>query len=138
MCLAFIDLPGLDLKDLTWYQMAMRSIIVFVMALIFIRLEGMRSCVLALMYRLSSFLSYRSRLLSKFSQGRAILLFSGGRRIEKQIAKHSVTHTDLLQALHEKGVETFDDIQSIWLEPDRKISIIKKQRQHEKNDQQAG
>lgn len=37
------DLLGLDAKDLEWYQMLVRTFIVFVAALVFIRLSGMRT-----------------------------------------------------------------------------------------------
>jgi uncharacterized membrane protein YcaP (DUF421 family) len=39
----FIDLLGLTAKDLEWYQMLMRTLIVFMAALAFIRLSGMRT-----------------------------------------------------------------------------------------------
>src|ERR1044071_2784174 len=38
-----IDLLGLKQEDLEWYQMTVRAIIVFIVALIFIRIAGMRS-----------------------------------------------------------------------------------------------
>jgi uncharacterized membrane protein YcaP (DUF421 family) len=38
-----IDLLGLDAKDLEWYQMFTRTLIVFFSALIFIRISGMRT-----------------------------------------------------------------------------------------------
>src|SRR5258708_2033609 len=37
------ELLGLNEQDLLWYQMALRAVIVFIVALIFIRLAGMRS-----------------------------------------------------------------------------------------------
>src|ERR1700712_215578 len=39
----FIDLLGLSATDLEWYQMLVRTIIVFIAALAFIRLSGMRT-----------------------------------------------------------------------------------------------
>ena len=41
--IAAIDLLGLEMEELTWYQMGIRAIIVFVIALIYIRLSGMRT-----------------------------------------------------------------------------------------------
>lgn len=38
-----IDLLGLDQKDLEWYQMIIRTVIVFLTAIIFIRIAGMRT-----------------------------------------------------------------------------------------------
>ena len=38
-----IDLLGIDQKDLEWYQMMTRTVIVFIMAMLFIRLSGMRT-----------------------------------------------------------------------------------------------
>src|SRR4030095_8029360 len=43
MLLSFIDLLGLDQKDLLWYQMVSRAILVFIIALVYIRIAGMRS-----------------------------------------------------------------------------------------------
>jgi uncharacterized membrane protein YcaP (DUF421 family) len=37
------DLLGLDAEDLEWYQMSLRAVVVFFIALIFIRIAGMRS-----------------------------------------------------------------------------------------------
>jgi uncharacterized membrane protein YcaP (DUF421 family) len=37
------DLLGLNAEDLEWYQMAVRGVIVFFSALVFIRIAGMRS-----------------------------------------------------------------------------------------------
>ncbi len=41
--LCFVDLLGLHEQDLQWYQMLTRTIIVFMAALVFIRLSGMRT-----------------------------------------------------------------------------------------------
>src|SRR4051812_40574033 len=38
-----IDLLGLNAKDLEWYQMVIRTIIVFIIAIIFIQIAGMRT-----------------------------------------------------------------------------------------------
>jgi uncharacterized membrane protein YcaP (DUF421 family) len=38
-----MDLLGLNSEDLEWYQMAIRGVIVFFSALVFIRIAGMRS-----------------------------------------------------------------------------------------------
>ena len=38
-----IDLIGLSVDDLEWYQMCTRAVIVFIVALVFIRLSGMRT-----------------------------------------------------------------------------------------------
>ena len=43
MIIIAIDLLGLEVKDLEWYQMCTRTIIVFFVALIFIRVSGMRT-----------------------------------------------------------------------------------------------
>jgi uncharacterized membrane protein YcaP (DUF421 family) len=37
------DLLGLDLKDLEWYHMVIRAILMFCLALLFIRVAGMRA-----------------------------------------------------------------------------------------------
>ena len=38
-----LDLLGLEVKELEWYQMVIRAIVVFLIALAFIRIAGMRS-----------------------------------------------------------------------------------------------
>jgi uncharacterized membrane protein YcaP (DUF421 family) len=43
MIIIAIDLLGLEVKDLEWYQMCTRTIIVFFIALIFFRVSGMRT-----------------------------------------------------------------------------------------------
>lgn len=157
-----IDLLGLDEKDLEWYQMLCRATLVFIIAIGFIRIAGMRSfgtesafdvvfsitlgallsrCItghypffstlgtalfLALLHRICAKLSFRSKFMSMILEGEAVALFKDGKKIKRNLSRHSVSDKDLMQALHEEGLEGLDQAHAIWMEPDGKISVVKK------------
>lgn len=156
------DLLGLAEKDLDWYQMLTRAVIVFVLAMAAIRLSGMRTfgtqsafdvvvsitlggilgrCImghypffpsltaagaLLALHRLAGFLAARSKWLGKMMEGEPVLVFKEGRREENILKKYDINEKELLMALHEESVDDFEKIKSIWLEPDGKLSVIKK------------
>jgi uncharacterized membrane protein YcaP (DUF421 family) len=157
------DLLGLDAEDLAWYQMCVRTVIVFILAIIFIRVAGVRTfgtktsfdivvsitlgallsrCItghypffptlsavlcLALFHRFSAWIVYRSKFLCRLMEGDSIPLFRGGKREQKNLAKHCVSEKDITKALHEQNLAGLEKVESIWLEPDGKISVVKKQ-----------
>jgi len=157
-----IDLLGLDTKDLEWYQMMIRTLIVFVIAMGFIRLSGMRTfgtssafdvvvsitlggilgrCImghypffaslgaagcLVVLHRLASFLSARNKVAGNIMEGDAILLFKDGQKLNARLKKYDITDKELVTAIHEESMDSFEKVASIWLEPDGKISVIKK------------
>jgi uncharacterized membrane protein YcaP (DUF421 family) len=157
-----IDLLGLDAKDLEWYQMFIRTLIVFVVAIAFIRVAGMRTfgtktafdvvvsitlgailsrCItghypffptlsaalfLAAFHRLFAWLCYKSKFFCKLIEGDQLLLFKNGRHVNSNLARQCITEKDLIKALHEENLAGYDDVDTIWLEPDGKISIVKK------------
>lgn len=158
-----IDLLGLAEKDLEWYQMLARCTIVFIMALVFIRISGMRTfgtksafdvivsitlggmlgrCImghypffasliasagLILLHRLASFIVSRSKQMGRLIEGEAVLVFGNGRRQERTLKKYNINEQELLTAIHEDNLEDFGNVKYIWLEPDGKLSVIKKQ-----------
>ena len=158
-----IDLLGLDQKDLEWYQMFIRTVIVFITAIAFIRVAGMRTfgtktafdvvvsitlgallsrCItghypffptlgtamfLALFHRCCAWLSYRNDWIRKLIEGQAILLFKNGKKDAINLKKYSITECDLLKSLHESNVDSFSQVESMWLEADGKISVVKKE-----------
>ena len=158
-----VDLLGLAEKDLEWYQMLTRCVIVFVFAMVFIRISGMRTfgtqsafdvivsitlggmlgrCImghypffasliasagLILLHRLASFLASRSKLLCRLMEGTPVLLFKDGRQLESVLKKYNINEQELLTAIHEDSLDDFGKVKTIWLEPDGKLSVIKKQ-----------
>jgi uncharacterized membrane protein YcaP (DUF421 family) len=159
-----IDLLGLDAKDLEWHQMMTRTVIVFIIALIFIRLSGMRTfgtqsafdvvvsitlggilgrCImghypffpslgaaglLVVMHRLISFLSRRSKTVSWWTEGNSVLLFGNGKKNTAKLNQYSITDKELIAAIHEESIDSLEKVKSIWLEPDGKLSVVKKTR----------
>ena len=157
-----IDLLGLDAKDLEWYQMMVRTVIVFILAMGFIRLSGMRTfgtssafdvvvsitlggilgrCImghypffaslvaaasLVALHKLISFLSSRSKVICRLTEGDSILLFRNGEKQISKLKQYDITDKELLAAIHEESTDSFEKVKSIWLEPDGKISVIKK------------
>jgi len=162
MLLLQIDLLGLDAKDLEWYQMFTRAFIVFVTAIAFIRIAGMRSfgtqsafdvvlsitlgailsrCItghypffptlatalfVALLHRIFAWLSFSSKIINKLTEGEPIILYRAGKKNEKNLARHSIPEKDLMQALHEENIDSYENVKAIWFETDGKISIVKK------------
>jgi uncharacterized membrane protein YcaP (DUF421 family) len=157
-----IDLLGLDEKDLQWYQMFIRTIIVFISAIVFIRIAGMRTfgtktafdvvvsitlgallsrCIsghypffatlssalfLALFHRICSWAIYKSNFLSKIMEGQSILLYKNGEKKKHLMAKNCISDKDITKALHEDCLSDLEKVKEIWLEPDGKLSVVKK------------
>ena len=160
--LLYIDLMGLDAKDLVWYQMLTRTFIVFIAALVFIRLTGMRTfgtqsafdvivvitlggilgrCImghypffaslvaaaaLAALHKLVSVLASRNEFIRRLVEGDAILLFDNGEKLVHKLKQYDITENELVAALHEQSLDNFSKVKNIWLEPDGKLSVIKK------------
>ncbi|MCW3103102.1 MAG: hypothetical protein JWO09_1542 [Bacteroidetes bacterium] len=161
--LLYIDLLGLEEKDLEWYQMMTRTVVVFIAAVAFIRLAGMRTfgtktpfdvvvsitlgallsrCItghypffatllaamsLAVVHRLCAWLAFRSKIIQKLMEGDSVLLFRNGVKEHRRLAKHCISEKDIIKALHEECLDSLDKVKELWLEPDGKISVIKKE-----------
>jgi|ERR1043166_2493275 uncharacterized membrane protein YcaP (DUF421 family) len=157
------DLLGLEQKDLLLHQMLLRTVIVFVTAIIFIRIAGVRSfgtktpfdivvsitlgallsrCItghypffttllaamfLASFHRLCAWITYKSEFMSSIMEGDSVCLYRDGKKNERKLRMHSISEKDIMQALHEEGLKDLEKVENIWLEPDGKISIVKKE-----------
>jgi uncharacterized membrane protein YcaP (DUF421 family) len=158
-----IDLLGMHAKELLWYQMLVRALVVFVFAIVFIRMAGVRSfgtksafdivlsitlgtvlsrCItghypffatlsaalfLAVLHRITAFVSYKYKTIDKLTEGKSVLLFKDGKVLEKSLSKYSITEKNLIQAIHKESIDDFEKVKTMWLEPDGKISVVKKQ-----------
>lgn len=69
----------------------------------------------------------RSALVSRIVEGRSIELGRGGSTDEGLLRHHSLSETDLQEALRQAGVETPAKTRLVVLEPSGKISILKSQ-----------
>lgn len=158
-----IDLLGLHEKDLEWYQMLIRTVIVFVVAIAFIRLAGIRTfgtkttfdivvsitlgalfsrCItghypffetlgaalfLAFFHRVLAWIAFRNKLFQRLIEGDSVLLYRDGKKMQKQLEKYCISEKDLTKSLHEETLDNYKKVKEIWLEPDGKISIVKKE-----------
>ena len=162
--LLHIDLMGLDAKDLVWYQVLTRTVIVFIAALAFIRLTGMctfgtqsafvivvitlggipgrcimghypffaslvAAAALTALHKPVSFLASSSKFIRRLVEGNAVLLFDHGEKFPDKLKQYDITDSGLTTAIHEQSIDNFSKVKNIWLEPDGKLSIIKKDEQ---------
>lgn len=67
-----------------------------------------------------------SRWLERITQGTSTLLVRNGTILEQNMKKEHVTMADLVMSLREKEVDNLADLHEVWLEPNGKVSIIKK------------
>ncbi len=80
--------------------------------------------VLAGMELLFSFLSYRSRHISRILEGKPTLLIKDGVVIEKNLMREHISLWDLRQELRKKGVARIEDVAQAVLEACGKFSVI--------------
>jgi len=64
--------------------------------------------------------------LEQVTQGVATLLVKDGRVLRNNLRKERVTVSDLTMALREKEVENVSEVQEAWLEPNGKVSVLKR------------
>jgi len=160
------DLLGLDLKELEWYHMVLRAIIIFFIAMIFLRLAGRRAfgastpfdvvtsitiggifgraitghypffaCLaaaltLAVCHRIMAHLTSRFDIVRRVMEGRPEILFATGKKQPQNMKKHAINDTDITRNLRKQGVAKFDSVDSIWIETDGELSVVKKEQKH--------
>lgn len=156
------ELLGLNEQDLLWYQMAIRAALIFVIALVFIRMSGMRafnsasafdvvvsitlggllsrciaghypffttllaSGVILICHQIVAYLNVYFNWFRSLTEGRAVCLFSNGRKHIRNMMRHAVSEADLRQALHKAEIDSYTHVKSIWFEVDGKVTVVKK------------
>lgn len=85
--------------------------------------------VMVVIHRVLSFITTFSRRADHFSKGKKVVLYSNGEIDRKNMAKTSISEDDLMQSLRlETKNETFDCIETAYLENNGRISfVLKKQ-----------
>jgi uncharacterized membrane protein YcaP (DUF421 family) len=71
-------------------------------------------------------LNLRFRSLEKLTQGQSTVLVQDGQILEENLKREKITVADLYISLREKDVESVADIQLAVLEPNGRVSVIKK------------
>jgi uncharacterized membrane protein YcaP (DUF421 family) len=79
------------------------------------------------LHRITAFVSYKYKTIDKLTEGKSVLLFKDGKVLEKSLSKYSITEKNLIQAIHKESIDDFEKVKTMWLEPDGKISVVKKQ-----------
>lgn len=69
-------------------------------------------------------LQYRFKFFSVLLEGHPEILIHNGKPDFKMLAKLSITHDELMEAVHEHGIEQFTDVKYAIMEMDGNISII--------------
>jgi uncharacterized membrane protein YcaP (DUF421 family) len=82
---------------------------------------------LAVLHRLFGWLGFYSRVFGKVIKGTEIILYCDGKFHEKNMRYGMVSKRDILSQIRLTGnMDSFDDVDCIYLERDGKISVIKK------------
>jgi uncharacterized membrane protein YcaP (DUF421 family) len=77
---------------------------------------------------LFSFLETRSALFSRLVTSQPTLLFHRGKVLEKNLEKERLRPEDLLGAVRKQGAGSLEEVESVILETDGSLSVIKKSR----------
>ena len=70
------------------------------------------------------YLLYRSKAFSHFVEGEPVILVSEGRVKDRNLRKMGISTDELVEAVHEHGVQSIRDVNLAILEVDGNISII--------------
>jgi uncharacterized membrane protein YcaP (DUF421 family) len=81
---------------------------------------------LAVFHRFCAWLCYKSEWVRKLIEGESVILYENGNKILRHLKKFSLTDQDIVKALHEESIDDISKVKSMWLEPDGKISVVKK------------
>ena len=83
--------------------------------------------VLVSLHRLLAWASFRSEAVSRLVKGDAVLLAEHGQPRPGTLAKHNLTHNDLLEGVRDSGnVAALADTETVRLERNGSISVVKK------------
>ncbi|HWD28461.1 MAG TPA: YetF domain-containing protein [Rhizomicrobium sp.] len=85
--------------------------------------------VLALLHWSLSWAVARNEWISRWVEGRAVVLADDGKLNERARRRHNVSRSDLAEALRREGLEGLDDIgatRRVTLEPNGNITVLKK------------
>lgn len=74
---------------------------------------------------LLDWLSYRFELVGKLAQPSPLVLFRDGHYQRRNMRREFITEDELWSKLRQQGVESIEEVKSIYLEPDGEISVIK-------------
>ncbi len=80
--------------------------------------------VLLVVNRLFNFVMRRSRRVERAMVGDPVLLINNGIPVEDHLRREGVSHEQLMQALREHGICTFEEAQMCVLEVDGSISVV--------------
>lgn len=72
------------------------------------------------------FLTYKSKRMESFVEGRPEVLIHNGKLFEKALRQTKITHHELMTALRKGGCATVEDARGALLETDGTISVIPK------------
>ncbi|HKF44075.1 MAG TPA: YetF domain-containing protein [Thermoanaerobaculia bacterium] len=90
---------------------------------------GVAAVTLLAMTYLFDYLAYRSRKLRVLIEGRPEVLIRNGRIHWKVMNSELLTHQELLTALRRENVESPEDVKLAYLEPDGRITVIRKKKE---------
>jgi uncharacterized membrane protein YcaP (DUF421 family) len=158
------DIFGFSQYELDWYHMAARAVLIFFIALIFLRIAGMRafgsktpfdivmtltigallsrgisghypffSCLagalsLALCHRLVAYVSFRSKRIRNIIEGKPVLLYQNGKKIEANLKRITIHDDDIERVLRQQGIKNLAEVESMWYEISGSITVIKKEK----------
>ena len=71
--------------------------------------------------------SARNRTMERLVAGEAVLLARDGEAYARVLRRHHISDSEFQEALHEAGCKAVDEVRQAVLEPDGRISIVKKQ-----------
>jgi len=84
------------------------------------------AAILVILSGIVSYLTFKSRRMENFLQGRPRLLIHGGKLIEKNLDKEFISLTDFKTILRKQGLHDLNEISEAVLESDGSVSVIRK------------
>ncbi|MGE5484887.1 MAG: DUF421 domain-containing protein [Ignavibacteriales bacterium] len=87
---------------------------------------GLSIGILAALEFIVGTLNIRYRTLEKITQGQSTVLVQDGRILEENLRREKITLSDLYISLREKDIDNVQDVQLAVLEPNGRVSVIKK------------